>query len=179
MSLELLAAGVAGVAALSGVGWMLRSVVIGRSRPQESDGWPEVNPDRYAALTRLLADEDYRYLTSTPGCSPELIRAFRRGRRSVALEYLRDAAQDFERLHRAASEMLLLADSDQPELASTLARERVSFQWNLLVLRALILSNATALAAERVGTIRAALTSARCHFDSLTDATLSRPLTGC
>jgi len=179
MSLELLAAGVAGVATLSWFGWMLRSVAIGRTREQQSEGWPEVNPERYAALARLLADEDHHYLTATPGCSSELVRAFRRGRRTVALEYLRAAAQDFDRLHRAASEMLLLADADQPELASTLARERVSFQWNLFVLRALILTNATASAAERVDAVRSALASARCHFDSLTEATLSRPLTVC
>ncbi len=84
---------------------------------------------RFAALERVFSPEDYEYIDEMSGRFSANARAFYRGRREAGRRYLRMLRQEFHRLHKLARIGSIYAGEDQPEVARTLIREYVKFQF--------------------------------------------------
>jgi hypothetical protein len=90
---------------------------------------------RYKPMTRLLTDDDYEFLQSVAGCSPDAVRKLRAERRAIFRAYLKNLIRDFNRLHLAARVLALDSPVDRPDLAADLVRTRAAFERAVLGIR--------------------------------------------
>lgn len=97
----------------------------------ELDWLEKFDSGRYAPMARLLADPDYSFLASQPGCERSLTRRLRAERRRVFRQYLRCLEADFHRLYHCGRLLLAMKDHDSSELASRLLRARVAFAYSV------------------------------------------------
>lgn len=88
----------------------------------------------YRPLRRILDAEDFDFLARQPGCTPQMIRQFRRGRIRAFRAYLRDLSADFFRLE-AHGKMLLASGAAGTELAELLFAQRWTFTVALFEVR--------------------------------------------
>lgn len=87
----------------------------------------------YGPMYRLLEEEDVEFLRSQPGYEPGLERKLRKQRVRIFRGYLRSLGRDFNALHRAARTLVAHAPEDQPELASQLFRQGLTF-WSRMAM---------------------------------------------
>jgi len=130
----ILAAG-AGFAVLAAVLFSLyRSVAVpasdgGDDRPALA----ELSVAKYQPMMRLLDLDDLSFLREQAGYRPGMERRFFAERRRVMRGYLRSMAVDFNRLHALATDMMLAAPSDQPDLARVLFESKMQFTKGLML----------------------------------------------
>jgi len=86
----------------------------------------------YEPMSRLLAEEEFRFLEAQPGARPEISAKLRAARRDVFRLYLRDLAHDFHRLHAAARALVTESPAEHSDLVGLLIRQQVTF-WALLM----------------------------------------------
>lgn len=116
---------------------ILALIVMLAGRLQAKDAGASVSPTwlddfsmaRYRPMERLLMEEDFLFLSSEAGYTPEIGRRLRRDRRRIFRRYLRRLICDFNRLHLAARQMVLYAPQDRSDLALVLIQQRVLFAW--------------------------------------------------
>ncbi len=136
----LLGAALLSIVLLIAFGAILGSL-ISRQRRMENRrrGWPDISPTKYAPLSRLLAEGDFEFVRSQEGGSESLRRRLRQSRCAIVEEYLGELESDFNALHEAASDLLLLAPEEHAGLALELTRLRWEFTRNLLETRLTLL----------------------------------------
>lgn len=118
------------------LGLLVRSLVKQNSTDHRSNQWSAdwfegFSATAYRPMKRLLADEDFRFLSKQPGYTPEMGRHLRKERRLVFRGYLRNLTKDFNRLYSGATILLVYSEVDRPELASSLLGIRANFYYAL------------------------------------------------
>src|SRR5207302_1408572 len=83
-------------------------------------------------MQRLLDQAEVQYLRDN-GISKGKITKLRSKRRRIYRLYLRTLAQEFNRVHDALKSLLISSYSDQPDLATLLAKQTFIFYRNLLL----------------------------------------------
>lgn len=92
----------------------------------------EFSVAKYRPMERLFLEEDYDFLAAQPGFHPKIYRKLQAERRRVFRHYLRCLRRDFDRLFGAAKLLMISAPSDRPDLASTLVKQRIAFQFAMI-----------------------------------------------
>jgi hypothetical protein len=98
-----------------------------------------LSPDKYRPMTRLLQEEDFRFLSSQPGFSPRLGRHFRTERRRIFRGYLRSLSKDFARVSLACQMLIIHASDDRGDLATSLIRKRLMFRFGMVAIQGRLL----------------------------------------
>jgi hypothetical protein len=107
-----------------------------RNQQQWSPVWfAEFSASAYRPLTRLLSEDDFRFLSRQAGYTAELGKKLRRERRLVFRAYLRNLIRDFNRLYKGAAILVVHSEVDRPELASSLLRIRANFYYALCMVQ--------------------------------------------
>jgi hypothetical protein len=82
---------------------------------------------RYQPMEHLLSEDDFAFLSSQPGYTPEIGARWKRERRHIFRLYLNDLRRDFLRLHAEARAMAANADAESAELVGTLMGQQITF----------------------------------------------------
>ena len=109
-----------------------------------------ISPEKYRPMERLLQEEDFRFLSSQPGFSPQLGRRFRTERRRIFRGYLRNLSMDFGRVSSACQMLIVHAADDRGDLAKSLMRLRVTFGLGMVAIEGRLLLHAAGLGAVDV-----------------------------
>ncbi|MBE7541032.1 MAG: hypothetical protein M9913_01960 [Bryobacteraceae bacterium] len=135
-------------------------LTVSRHRFEEMpQDWDQIEPSRYAPLTRLLSPEDFAFLRTLPGYDPKLEKTLRRRRVDAFRYYLRALENDFGTLQRAGH-LLIATGQGSPMLREQLLLARISFTRALWQVRLeLVLFRLTGRAVEP-GRLLAALQDA-------------------
>ena len=124
----------AGSAALLGsgvwLGWALRQYQPSAVNPAEVSLVPA---RKYQTLERLTSSADLAFLRTRPGFSPEVEKKFLRDRRQAFRSYLKELAADFQRLHKAARELVAVAPEEHSGLIEVLFKQQITF-WRTLAI---------------------------------------------
>ncbi len=122
---------------VTGAVWLvLRRLARARSAAKADIAWlREFSAARYRPMERLLAHEDYDFLSAQPSFRPAICRRLQAERRRIFRAYVRAVSQDFGRLMAAGHAMVALAAEDRPGLALVLLRRRLAFNCALLAVR--------------------------------------------
>ena len=123
---------VAGVA----VALAVRKVASPKSAHPLTVEWlEELSVERYRPMLRLLDDRDVRALERRD-IEPEKVAAFRRERTRIFREYLKRLHGDFASICLALKVVMLQAEVDRPDLASTLVRAQMRFALGIITVQA-------------------------------------------
>ncbi len=82
---------------------------------------------RYQPMEHLLSEDDFAFLSSQPGYTPEIGARWKWERRHIFRLYLGEMRHDFLRLHAEARVMAANADAESAELVGTLMRQQITF----------------------------------------------------
>lgn len=93
-----------------------------------STDWSEFSLEKYRPMERLFCPQDYQFLASQPGFTPNLARRLEAERRKIFRRYLRSLGRDFDRLYTATKLLLLDSVHDRPDLVVMLFKQRLTFQ---------------------------------------------------
>ncbi len=86
--------------------------------------------ETYQPMSRLFAEEDFRFLS---GLAPALVKRLRRQRRHVMRLYLRELQADFERIYAFCR--ALAPRSQDPSFATLITKQALSFYGLFVVLQ--------------------------------------------
>ena len=89
-----------------------------------------VAADYYKPMSRLLADDEFRRVT-TAGFTARQVKQLRASRRRVYGQYLTELQGDFRALHQEARILLRDSNEDRPDLAVELVRQYADFHYRL------------------------------------------------
>jgi hypothetical protein len=92
-------------------------------RASESNDIPNISPDRYRPMLRLLSDDDLAFVST----NPQLSKTLRSRRRELFRGYLNCLTRDYARLLGGVRQIMVQADMDRPDLARELAKNRALF----------------------------------------------------
>jgi hypothetical protein len=126
-----------------------------------------VAPEKYRPMERLLQEEDFRFLSSQPGFSPQLGRRFRTERRKIFRGYLRNLSKDFGRVSLACQTLVVHAADDRGDLAKSLIRLRVMFGLGMLAVEGRLLLHAAGLGTVDVRSLVESLTAMQAQIQML------------
>jgi hypothetical protein len=113
--------------------------------------------DRYRPMERLLAEADYRFLASQPGYDPSIAKKLRARRRKAFRAYLGAMSRDFERLYLTAKQIAVYSENDRADFIVLLARQKVLFEFALMMAYAKLALNAAGIGTVNVGGLLEAL----------------------
>lgn len=172
MDSALIAGGVVGLALLTTFAVLLRSLVSTQSVETdiESSVLPDVRMDRYKSMAGLLSEEDMEFLKRQPGFTPAMGRRFRAERRQVMRAYLKSLQTDFATLHLAASQLLMVAPVDQPQLAHELMKQRWIFTRELALAHCNLTLDAMGMGTVRIDSLVSNLAKVQQHYSNLSNA---------
>ena len=91
----------------------------------------EFSAERFDPMARLLSEEDFQFLKSQPGYSPEVGKKFVRERKRIFRLYLGELVQEFRRLHADARAMVATLPSEHSALVGVLLRQQVQFWYQV------------------------------------------------
>lgn len=109
MTLALGLAWIITVGSLAGLLWWLTRLAQRRRRSKawtDTDVSADFSLDRYQPMAGLLADDDLKFLQAQPGYRAAMGARWKRERRRLFRQYLRELKSDFQRLHAQAREMV-------------------------------------------------------------------------
>jgi len=89
----------------------------------ETNPAPAILPGRYRPMLRLLADEDFRFVSA----NPSLRKTLRTKRCRLFRGYLRCLARDYGSLLAGLRHAMVQSGVDRPDLARALVRNRFHF----------------------------------------------------
>lgn len=92
----------------------------------------EFSMDRYQPMMRLLAEDDFLFLTAQPGYRPEIGARLRRDRRRIFRMYLRELTGDFHSLHARARAIVAESEEQHAGLVGLLMRQHVTFWYAMM-----------------------------------------------
>jgi len=115
---------------------LFRRLIAPVERPDlNPEWWTDFSAEKYRPMERLFSEQDYEFLAAQPGFEPEVANRLRSERRRIFRQYLRSLSRDFGRLYATAKLLLLHSAQDRPDLAKTLLKQRLTFQYALAVVR--------------------------------------------
>ena len=97
-----------------------------------SEWLDDFSPACYYPMRRLLADEDFRFLSRQPGFDLSLYKKLRQERLYIFRQYLSRMVVDFNRLHMAARLILARGNEDQSHLVTQLIWLKVKFSFAVI-----------------------------------------------
>ncbi len=103
--------------------------------PPTREWLDEFDFTRYAALPKLFSPQDYDFLRSQPGCTPELISRLKADRLEIAESYLQDLETDVRLLLNAANQATGIAANEAEDISAFLLRQECRFACSILYLR--------------------------------------------
>jgi hypothetical protein len=127
------------------------------------------SPARYRPMLRLLADDDYEFLTAM-GSDPSVVRRLRGERRRIFRLYLKNLIRDFSRLHRAARILVLESEVERSDVAARLVRIRFDFFLAVFAVRCRLVLHAAGIGTVDVRGLITALECIRADFRTLAPA---------
>ncbi len=83
--------------------------------------------DRYRAMSGLLADDDFAFLSRQPGFDLSLYKKLRRERLQIFRQYFNRLIVDFNRLHFTARALVARNHQDSSDLAALLFQSQMRF----------------------------------------------------
>lgn len=83
---------------------------------------------RYRPVKRLLAEEDFEYLSRQAGADAGMLRQLRKRRAKVLGGYLKQMGRDFAQLHLALRRLTVSAGHDRPEIGRALLEQQFIFR---------------------------------------------------
>jgi hypothetical protein len=112
---------------LAAVAWLFsRLVATRRVFEIDQEWWKSFRPERYAPVLRLLSESEFEYLASLEGCDRQLRAEFRRNRVRLMRQYLREMAEDFNRL-QAVGQLMVESGAAGREMREQLFAHKVQF----------------------------------------------------
>jgi hypothetical protein len=130
----------------------------------------DLSVDRYQPMTRLLAEEDLRFLRSHAGSDRKTLAAFRRQRCAVFQSYLRCLHADFQRVCMALKIIMVQSRYDRPDLARVLIHGQRAFVFGLMMVQVRVLLYRWGLASVEVGGLLSLFDAARLELRTLVPA---------
>jgi hypothetical protein len=130
--------GAVALAVLTAFGFLVifRRLAIRDRQPQVDIEWcRQFSPAKYRPMERLFDESDYDFLSAQPGFHPRITRRLRAERRKVFRCYLRCLSRDFDKLSAAVRVLMLHAPHDRSEAASALFRQRMIFDYAMIMVR--------------------------------------------
>lgn len=127
----------------------------------------ELSVDRYQPMTRLLSEEDLRFLRSHGGSHPTALAEFRRQRCEVFQSYLRCLHSDFQKVCMALKIIMVQSRYDRPDLARVLIRGQRAFVFGLMMVQVRVLLYRWGLASVEVGSLLSLFDAARLELRTL------------
>lgn len=100
--------------------------------PVTTEWIEELSVERYRPLLTIADGKDLESICSGHGVDGKLVRQLRRKRCRIARSHLRDLSADFARVCTAIKLIMVQANIDRPDLASTLVRSQVKFAVGLI-----------------------------------------------
>lgn len=85
--------------------------------------FPQTSCRTYKPMLRLLSEDDFQFVAS----SPALRKQLRARRRQIFRSYLRCLARDYSRLFSGVRWIMVNSNVDRPDLAILLSRQRRAF----------------------------------------------------
>ncbi len=110
--------------------------LLSREIEPTSDWLNRYDFSRYSALASLLQPQDFEFLRTQPGYTPELSARLKADRLKIAECYLSQLERDVRLLLNFANHALALSGEDRDGLSAFLLKQEVSFAANLTLLRA-------------------------------------------
>ena len=141
-----------------------------RVRPAPPEFIAQFSVDRYRPMERLLAEADYRFLASQPGYDPAIAKKLRARRRKAFRAYLAAMARDFERLYVTAKQIAVYSEHDRADFIVLLARQKVLFEFALMMAYGKLALHAAGLGTVNVGGLLEALDQISAHASHLAPA---------
>jgi hypothetical protein len=92
-----------------------------------SDWLENFSVSSYYPMEKLLAEEDFKFLSRQPGFDLSLYRKLRRDRLHIFKQYLNRSIVDFNRLHAAVRAILPYMGEDRSDLVSRLIWLKMRF----------------------------------------------------
>jgi hypothetical protein len=92
-----------------------------------SDWIESFSVSSYYPMQKLLAEEDFKFLSRQPGFDLSLYRKLRRDRLHIFKQYLNRSIMDFNRLHAAVRAILPYVGDDRSDLVSRLICLKIRF----------------------------------------------------
>jgi hypothetical protein len=128
-----LVAAVAVLAALVAV--LLKAASQKAPLPATADWIDEVSVERYRPMLRLLEEDDFEFVRSRPGSTPQIVAQLRRQRCQIFRGYLESLRCDFGRVSTALRLVMVQAGHDRPDLARTVVRAHVAFTFGIVAVQ--------------------------------------------
>jgi hypothetical protein len=137
--------------------FLFRRLIAGpKSLPVSVDWINDLSAARYRPMTRLLSEDDYRFLASQPGFDKKMLRRVRSERRKVFRGYLACLSRDFSLVGAALRLMMMYSAQDRPDLAGILYKQQALFALGMLAIEWRLLLHACGLGTVDVrGLVRA------------------------
>lgn len=118
------------------LGWVYRRMSVAGSGDQITEQWwSEFTPERYAAMGRLLAKDDFGFVRHLPGYRGGMERRLRSRRIAIFSSFLKEMRRDFDSLN-AVGQALMISRQHQPGFQDELFRLRVRFLRSWWMVRA-------------------------------------------
>lgn len=86
---------------------------------------------RLAPMRRLLQEEDFQFLASQRGFTPEIAKSLRTKRVAIFKQYLTQLSAEFHRAHLALHTLTLYAKVDRSETLKILLQQRMLFSFRM------------------------------------------------
>jgi hypothetical protein len=135
MELVIIVAAVGTLIVATCFGILLRNLAAGpQNLPATADWIDQLSVEKYAPMRRLLCEDDVRFLASQPGSSRSAIRQFRAQRCEMFLGYLRWLKADFGLICAALRLLMVQSQTDRPDLAVLLIRQKMLFATSLIAI---------------------------------------------
>ena len=115
----------------------LRKVTSPKAAHPVTTAWiEELSIDRYRPMLRLLDTEDREFFQNRTGSDKAEFARFRRERSRIFRGYLQGLNADFAAVSMALKVVMIQAEIDRPDLASTLLRNQFRFAAGMVLAQA-------------------------------------------
>jgi len=123
----------------------------------------ERSPEFYMPMERLLSEQDFHFLASRPGVTPQLVSRVYRERRQIFRQYLRFLRADFTMVTASIRALMVASEISRGDLAITLVRARLLFALGTIAIEVRLLLHACGFHGQPIHVIplTAALTKMR------------------
>ena len=104
----------------------------------------------YRPMERLLADEDFQYVSTRPDVGPGVLKQMRADRRRIFRLYLRSISADFSDLTGRLRAIMVDSPHSREDLAATILKSRVFFVATLVLIEGRLFLHACGLYPIRI-----------------------------
>jgi hypothetical protein len=129
------------------------------------------SPGRYRAMQRLLAEADPKFISSQPGCTPQLEKKLRKARIKIFRGYVRMMSGDFKQICKTIKFLMVSCRVDRSELAGIMMKQQFLFSVGMMHVEYKLLLYGFGWSRVDVGGLVHALDAMRAQLQSLVAVT--------